>query len=163
MQTVYVDSDSLLCLSMTTTNSYWKSTKEKERKGEPEKRIGPLPVFHLYENGARMDGADDGTTICCAAFLQIPSRVKNRRRTLLSHPNRPPPVIFVSPSKKRKRKINLKKKKKNTFQVKRHLIPARQTNKAMVIIQLFWILGGNNSNGGRGREIRSEWRHLVFF
>jgi hypothetical protein len=57
-----------------------------------------------------MDGADDGTTICCAAFLQIPSRVKNRRRTLLSHPNRPPPVIFVSPSKKKKRKINFKKK-----------------------------------------------------
>jgi hypothetical protein len=58
-----------------------------------------------------MDGADDGTTICCAAFLQIPSRVKNRRRTLLSHPNRPPPVIFVSPLKKRKEKSTLKKKK----------------------------------------------------
>ena len=86
---MYLNDDNKLLLNIV---------EEKKKK-----RIGPVPVFHLYENVARTDGAYDGTTICCYSNkLPFLSKEKKYRRrtmsgTLLSHLNRlpPPSVVFT--------------------------------------------------------------------
>ena len=86
---MYLNDDNKLLLNIV---------EEKKKK-----RIGPVPVFHLYENVARTDGAYDGTTICCYSnkFPFLSKEKKYRRRTmsgtLLSHLNRlpPPSVVFT--------------------------------------------------------------------
>jgi hypothetical protein len=54
---MYLNDDNKLLLNIV---------EEKKKK-----RIGPVPVFHLYENVARTDGADDGDNHLLL-FQQIP-------------------------------------------------------------------------------------------
>ncbi len=148
MQTVYVLGFSTMSLN-DDNKRLLKIDEEKERK-ESQRKESVRSRYFIYmrtEHGW-MELTMGQPSV--AAFLQIPSRVKNRRRTLLSHPNRPPPVFF-SPLKKKKGKKKKKEKKlflKNTFQVKRHLIPTRQTNKAM--------LSFNYSGETLGKQFKSR-------